>query len=138
MKINRLLKNTLIINEAKTKPRNKNLIFIIVKALQNVSKDKFYGVTTLAEVLRGTNNKKIFENQLYTVKEFGALKEMPHEIIVSVVEWMISEHLILKTKGKYPVLHSTYEGLHYSERITVQKLKKLKKYLEEEVILWNQ
>ena len=25
------LKNTLIINEAKTKPRNKNLIFIIVK-----------------------------------------------------------------------------------------------------------
>lgn len=114
------------------------LIFTIVKALQNVSKDKFYGVTTLTEVLRGTNNKKIFDNQLHTIKEFGALKEMPHETIVSVVEWMISEHLILKTKGKYPVLHSTYEGLHYSEKITVQKLKKLKKYLEEEVILWKQ
>ncbi|MCM1057122.1 MAG: hypothetical protein NC517_05885 [Firmicutes bacterium] len=36
------------------------------------------------------------------------------------------EHLILKTKEKYSVLHSTYEGLHYSE--------KLKKYLEEELI----
>ena len=43
-----------------------------------------------------------------------------------------------KTKGKYPVLHSTYEGLHYSEKVTVSKLKRLKKYLEEEVILWNQ
>lgn len=113
------------------------LVYTIVKALQNVSKDKFYGVTILADVLRGANNKKIFENQLYTVEEFGALKEMPHETIVAVVEWMISEHLMLKTKGKYPVLHSTYEGLHYSERVTVQKMKKLKKYLEEEVILWN-
>ena len=37
---------------------------------------------------------------------------------------------ILKTKGKYPVLHSTYEGLHYSESITEGKLKKLKIQLE--------
>lgn len=114
------------------------VIFTVVKALQNVSRDKFYGKTVLIEVLRGINSKKIFEKQLHTVAEFGTLKEMPHDTIASIVEWMISEHLILKTKGKYPVLHSTYEGLHYSENITVHKLKKLKKYLEEEVILWNQ
>ena len=114
------------------------LIFTIVKALQNVSRNKFYGVTILVDVLKGVNNKKIFENQLHLVTEFGALKEIPHETIVAVIDWMISEHLILKTKGKYPVLHSTYEGLHYSEKVTASKLKQLKKYLEEEVILWNQ
>lgn len=114
------------------------LIFTIVKALQNVSRNKFYGVTILVDVLKGVNNKKIFENQLHLVTEFGALKEMPYETIVAVIDWMISEHLILKTKGKYPVLHSTYEGLHYSEKVTASKLKRLKKYLEEEVILWNQ
>lgn len=114
------------------------LIFTIVKALQNVSRNKFYGVTILVDVLKGVNNKKIFENQLHLVTEFGALKEIPHETIVAVIDWMISEHLILKTKGKYPVLHSTYEGLHYSEKVTASKLKRLKKYLEEEVILWNQ
>lgn len=114
------------------------LIFTIVKALQNVSRNKFYGVIILVDVLKGVNNKKIFENQLHLVTEFGALKEMPHETIVAVIDWMISEHLILKTKGKYPVLHSTYEGLHYSEKVTASKLKRLKKYLEEEVILWNQ
>lgn len=114
------------------------LIFTIVKALQNVSRNKFYGVTILVDVLKGVNNKKIFENQLHLVTEFGALKEMPHETIVAVIDWMISEHLILTTKGKYPVLHSTYEGLHYSEKVTASKLKRLKKYLEEEVILWNQ
>ena len=114
------------------------LIFSIVKALQNVSRNKFYGVNVLVDVLKGINNKKIFENQLHLVTEFGVLKDMPHETVVAIIDWMISEHLILKTKGKYPVLHSTYEGLHYSEKVTVSKLKRLKKYLEEEVILWNQ
>lgn len=88
--------------------------------------------------MKGINNKKIFENQLHLLEEFGTLKEVPRETIMSAIDWMISEHLILKTKGKYPVLHSTYEGLHYSEKITAQHLKRLKKYLEEEVILWNQ
>ena len=43
----------------------------------------------------------------------------------------------MKSKEKYSVLHSTYEGLHYSEKIKVGMLKKFKKYLEEEVILWK-
>lgn len=61
---------------------------------------------------------------------------MSFETIRSIIEWMISEHLLLKTKGKYPVLHSTYEGLHYSEFVTGEKLEILKKYLEE-VLLWE-
>lgn len=114
------------------------LIFTIVKVLQNVSRNKFYGVAVFVDVLKGINNKKIFDNQLHLESEFGVLKEMPYETIVAIVDWMISEHLILKTKGKYPVLHSTYEGLHYAEKVTISSLKRLKKYLEEEVILWNQ
>ena len=103
-----------------------------------VSVKKYFGVTVLADVLKGTNNKRIFENQLHLVEEFGALKEIPHETVMAIIDWMIAEHLILKTKGKYPVLHSTYEGLHYAEKFTSLELKRLKKYLEEEVILWNQ
>ena len=114
-----------------------DLIFTIVKALQNVSRIRFYGVTMLTDVLNGVDNKKIFDNKLDKIPEFGALKDLPHETIQAIIEWMISEHFILKTKGRYPVLHSTYEGLHYSEVITEKKLKKLKKYLEEEVVLWN-
>lgn len=107
-----------------------DLIFTIVKALQNVSRVRFYGVTMLADVLKGSNNKRIFDNKLNKIPEFAALKDMPYETIKALVEWMISEHLIRKTKEKYPVLHSTYEGLHYSEVITESKLNKLKKYLE--------
>lgn len=113
------------------------LIFTVVKALQNVSRVRFYGITMMTDVLRGAGNKRVFDNKLDKIPEFGALKKLPCETVKSVIEWMISEHLILKTKGKYPVLHSTYEGLHYSEVMTEGKLKKLKRYLEQEVNLWE-
>lgn len=107
------------------------MIFTVVKALQNVSRVRFYGVSLLTDVLRGTDNKRVFHNGLDKTPEFGAYEDLPYETVKAVIEWMISEHLILKTKERYPVLHSTYEGLHYSEVITEGKLKKLQKYLEE-------
>lgn len=114
-----------------------DLLFTVVKALQNVSRVRFYGVTMLADVLKGTDNKRISENKLDRIPEFAALKDMPYETIKAIIEWMIAEHFILKTKEKYPVLHSTYEGLHYSEVITEGKLYKLKNYLEEEAAVRN-
>lgn len=113
-----------------------HVIFTIIKAQQNVSQIRFYGITVLTEVLKGANDKKIIDNKLNQILEFGAMQNMSFETIRSIIEWMISEHLLLKTKGKYPVLHSTYEGLHYSEFVTGEKLEILKKYLEE-VLLWE-
>lgn len=106
------------------------VLFTVVKVLQSISRVKFYGMTMLTAVLKGMGNQKICGNALDGIPEFAALKNMPCEMIKAVIEWMISEHLILQTKGKYPVLHPTYEGLHYSERITKDKLCRLKKYLD--------
>ena len=114
------------------------MMFIVLNALQNVSYNKFFGVKMLADVLKGTVSKRVFDENLHRIPQFGSLKELPYEKITSIIDWMISEHYILKTRGKYPVLHCTHEGLHYSENITENKLKKFKKYLEEEVVLWNQ
>lgn len=143
--VNRQLKNDYIdIIRADIKPvmyENydlNDLLFTVVKALQNVSETRYYGITVFIEVLKGIDSKRIFENRLDKIPEFGFLKDMPYDTVKAVIEWMIAEHLILKTKEKYPVLHSTYEGLHYSEVITAGDLEKLKKYLEEEVVLWNQ
>jgi hypothetical protein len=43
---------------------------------------------------------------------------------------LTEEGFLLETRDAYPVLHSTYNGLHYAEVITKNKLQKLKKYLE--------
>ena len=114
-----------------------DILFTVLNALQNVSQRKFYNLMVLTDLLSGTQSEKVVKDGLSSIPEFAALKDMDYDSIQAVVEWMIAEHLILKTKGKYPVLHSTYEGLHYSESITPGKLNKLKKYLEEDVILWK-
>lgn len=114
-----------------------DVVFTIVKALQNMSKDRFYGAKVLADILSGTESEKVVKNKLYLIPEFSALSDMSYDTIQSTIDWMIKQHLILKTKESYPVLHSTYDGLHYSEFITEGKLKKLKQFLEEDIVLWK-
>ena len=106
-----------------------DVVFNAIRALQNVSTIKYYGATVLCEVLKGSTNKKITDNKLDKIPEYGKYKDLSSDVIKAVIEWMIKEHYILQTKGRYPVLHSTYEGLHYSETITEGKLKKLKAYI---------
>lgn len=106
-----------------------DVVFNTIKALQNISKVKYYGVTVICDFLRGSKNKKIVNN-LESISEYGIYKHFSVMEMKTIVEWMISENYIHKTVGKYPVLHSTYEGLHYSESITEDKIKKLKKCLD--------
>ncbi len=114
-----------------------DVVFVVVNALQNVSKHHFYSENVLTDVLCGTESEKVVKNNLGQIPEFKVLGELPYDTVQAVIEWMIKQHYILKTKERYPVLHSTYEGLHYSETITKGKLQKLKKYLEEDVVLWK-
>ena len=141
--VNRELDDYVEIKKATVKPIAfkewdlNEVLYTVLNALQNISKRQFYNIIILTDLLNGTQSEKIVKDSLSSIPEFAALKDMEYDTIQAVIEWMISEHLILKTKGKHPVLHSTYEGLHYAETITPGKLNKLKKYLEEEVILWK-
>ena len=57
---------------------------------------------------------------------YGKLKIVRRDDLITIIEWLIENHFILKTKHPtYPVLHPTYEGMHYDETITANKLKKL-------------
>ena len=96
----------------------------------NALKNRFYGITTLVDVLCGSENEKIRKASLDSVEEYGKLKELKRGDVEAIIEWLIDNKFIRQTKGLYPVLHPTYEGTHYDESMTVTKLKKLKKYLE--------
>lgn len=61
---------------------------------------------------------------------YGKLSGVKREDVEFLVEWLIENGFILKTKGMYPVLHPTYNGNHYSEIITRQKLQALKRKME--------
>lgn len=115
-----------------------DVVYNILNALQNISAVRYYGITMLSDVLCGAHNKRIIDNKFDQLTEFGYCKGMSKEIIKNIIEWLIQEHYILKTKEKYPVLHSTYEGLHYSDTITEDSLKKLKYYIDTNIIFFRE
>lgn len=126
-------KNTETVKKAQLKSKNVNVeitsehIYIILKCLSEISEKHYYGITMLTDVLRGSNNKRIHKDKLYDTSCYGSLSDVKREQIVSIIEWLIKQKYILQTKGLYPVLHPTYEGIHYSETITEGKIKKLAK-----------
>lgn len=123
------IKKTVLYNESDLN----DILCTILQTLLNISEKKYYGVTVLTDVLRGVRSKKIFNAQFDKLPEYGSLKHIQREDVVCMIEWMIENHFILQTKGAYPVLHLTYDGLHYSETMTSQKLKKLQVALTSDV-----
>ncbi|MGN0179134.1 MAG: UvrD-helicase domain-containing protein [Monoglobaceae bacterium] len=107
-----------------------DVLYTVLNCLSHISEKKYYGITVLVDVLRGSQSKKIMDAGLNHITEYASLKEIDRESLVAIIEWAIDNHLILQTKGMYPVLHPTYEGLHYNETITANKLKKLLDYLQ--------
>jgi DNA helicase-4 len=107
-----------------------SLLPVILQCLSHISEKKYYGITVLVDVLKGSQSKKIKEAHLDEIPEYAVLQAVNREDLTSMVEWLIDNHFILQTKGAYPVLHPTYDGIHYDETITSGKLKKLLEYLQ--------
>ena len=91
----------------------------------NVS--KFYGSDVLTEILHGEKTDRINKLQFSLLPEYGKLAGLSKFEIKDIISWLTEEGFLLETRDAYPVLHSTYNGLHYAEVITKNKLQKLKK-----------
>lgn len=108
------------------------IVHCILSALQSVSNVRYYGITMLTDVLVGNTSKRLLDNKLNTVPQFGKINYASRDEIYAIIEWLIDNKFILKTKGQYPVLHPTYNGMHYDEKMTLKQLKQLKRYLEQQ------
>lgn len=108
-----------------------DVVLTVLQCLSNISEKHFYGTTMLADVLRGSSSKKLLSAELNLVEEYGKLTIFKRDDVIAIIEWLIANKYILQTKGPYPVLHPTYEGLHYSDTITPGKLKKLLEILNQ-------
>ena len=91
------------------------IVLYILQTLSDISSNKYYGTGILIGVLRGSENQKILRSRLDKVEYYGKLKGVPRDDLEVIIECLINNNYILKTKGTYPVLHPTYIGIHYGE-----------------------
>ena len=109
------------------------VVYLVLTTLMEISKKRYYGVGVLADVLKGSKSDKIKKLDLNKIPQYGSLNNMPKKDIIFIIDWLIENNYILRTKhSRYPVLHPTYEGMHYKETFTNRKLNKLRKLLDEE------
>ena len=119
-----------LVDEVLYKNTNLNyVVHMILQCVSDISMKQYYGTTVLIDVLRGAESQRIMQRQLYKLEQYGALKCLSREDLEIIVEWMLDMHFILKTKGEYPVLHPTYEGMHYDRYITFSDLENLSRKL---------
>lgn len=107
-----------------------HVIVTILQCLNDISAKRYYGATTLVDVLRGSQSKKIHDGGLDAIDGYSTLSGLSRDDLAFIIEWLISNGYILQTKGLYPVLHPTSKGINYSENMTNQKLHVLKRALE--------
>lgn len=108
-----------------------DIVYAVLQCLSHISEKRYYGINVLADVLRGANSKRIVDAGLDKLPEYGSLKRVRRDDVITIIDWLIENRFILKTKHPtYPVLHPTYEGMHYDETITANNLKKLLNILQ--------
>ena len=85
-----------------------------------------YGINVIAGTLKGDNRAKLREYHVSEYPSFGALKELAEPAIKEIMEQMLAEQLLFRTKDKYALVKVTRQGREWMEgesRILLKKAK---------------
>ena len=71
----------------------------VISCLGHISENYYFGISILISVLRGGNRKQIIKHKLNEVSEYGLYSDMRRDDMRAIVQWIINNHYILKTKA---------------------------------------
>lgn len=63
-----------------------------------------YGAATIADVLKGSRNRKILDASLDKLSTYGIMKQLPIKDIRDMINLLIAEDYLGLTEGQYPVV----------------------------------
>lgn len=66
-----------------------------------------FGVTLIAQVLKGSNQKRIRELKFHELSTYGLLQTQKEKDIIDTINYLLTEDYLLLTDGKYPVVKVT-------------------------------
>ena len=80
------------------------VIELIINACVEISKVNYFGATMIVNVLRGSKNQQVINYKLNELNCYGALKSIKTEHVFDIVEFLIEENYLYRTKGLYPTV----------------------------------
>jgi ATP-dependent DNA helicase RecQ len=70
-----------------------------------------FGVTLIAQVLKGSGQKRIRELGFDQLSTFGLLRNRSEKDIIDMINYLLAEGYLLMTDGKYPVVKVTHKAV---------------------------
>jgi ATP-dependent DNA helicase RecQ len=63
-----------------------------------------FGVTMVAQVLKGSNNKKVLTSQLNQLSTYGVLRDRTEKEIMALIQLLLADGYMAISEGQYPLL----------------------------------
>lgn len=83
---------------------SRDVMEIIINACEAISAERYFGVTTIAKVLKGANDKKIKTYELNKLNYHGALKFLKEKDIVLFINFLIEKNILNKINYLHPIV----------------------------------
>ena len=93
----------------------RKLCNIIILCVKHVSQKKFYGVTMITSILKGGQKSKKSDVAFEQLPEYGVLYNIGSSYIEGTIHWLVINGYLLRTKGRYPVLHITSNSDNFNK-----------------------
>ena len=87
----------------------KEVIEIIIKTLKNINGHYRFGKHMLKDVLKESKNQKIIKYNLHEIEGYGALKDIQSEDIITIIDYLIEQSVIVQTESRYPLVYVSDE-----------------------------
>ena len=101
---------------------------------------EFYGIAMIANILKGSKNKKIIELSLDKVSTYGLLSDYSSKEIKEIINVLIADDYLKLSIGKYPIVSLTkkaYKFIKSDDKIYRKVLKIKKEYNTNENLLMD-
>lgn len=85
--------------------KDAQIIFSCIKRM----KERF-GVTLVAQVLKGSKNKRIVELGFHDLSTYGLLSKYTEKEITTTIQYLIAEGYLVLSEGQYPTVSLTNEA----------------------------
>lgn len=99
-----------------------------------------FGTATIAEILKGSKNKKLIENSFDKLSTYGIMKNYAIKDIRDMINFLIAEDYLRLTEGQYPVVRLTQKAqpiLKGEEKVFQKHERKIEENVEKENTLFD-